>query len=196
MVLGPLKNFIKRKETLIASKPLVEGLEDGRVRLKKPQETWNEFLKLISGSESLVLDAVDGTKVIAKAKKVFLAGIDRDFGRGGANEPGPATLETVPSICEIVKDATFSKIFGSLSADVKNLCFTQHQIINFVEKYPDWLRPDGYATFFLFPARDHFFVADVRVFSARSFLVYLCRLGYSRIWLAHRHWVVVPQLAV
>ncbi len=155
------------------------------------------FLQLISGGESLVIDAVDGTEIIAKAKKVFPAGIDGDFERWSADESGQATPEIIPSVYEMSQDATFSQMFGSLNADARNLCFTQHQIINFVEKYLNWLWTDGYGTFFLFPSQGHFFVAFVRVDSDRKLRVDVYRFECSDVWYARdRFRVVVPQLAV
>ena len=45
------------------------------------------ILNLISGNESLILGAVDGTETLADAKDVF-AFIDPDFKNWGADEPG------------------------------------------------------------------------------------------------------------
>lgn len=154
------------------------------------------FLKLISAGESLIIDPVNGTEVIAKAKKVFPAGIDGDFKRWGADEPGQATPETIPSVYEMTANATFSQMFSSLNPDVRDLCFTQHQIISFVEKYPNWLRTDGYGTFFLFLSRGEVFVAYVYVYSDGLF-VRVYRFECSGVWYAvYRLRVVVPQLAV
>jgi len=154
------------------------------------------ILKMISGGHNLVLGACDGTKVIAKAKKTFLSGIDSDFEKWRADEPGQATPATVLDVYEMAEDATFSQMFGFLNVDVNKLCFTQHQIIGFAEKYPDWLRTGGYATFFLFKSHGHFFVASVGVYSV-GLHVYVSKFGRSDTWIAgRRHRVVVPQLAL
>ena len=159
------------------------------------------ILKLISGGQGLVIGACDGKRIIAKAKEVFRSGIDSDFERWRANEPGQPTPKTVPDVHEMVKDATFSQMFGFLGADIDDVgsmrkyCFTQHQIIDFVEKYPDWLRADGYATFFLFQSHDEFFVAGVCV-SSDGLFVRVSRFEDGHVWRAgRRRRVVVPRLA-
>jgi hypothetical protein len=153
------------------------------------------ILKLISGGQGLVLDACDGTKIIANAKKTFPFGIDSDFAGWKADEPGQPTPATIPNVYEMTKNATFSQMFGFLNVDVSKLCFTQHQIIDFVEKYPNWLRNNGYATFFLFKAYGHCFVAGVDV-DSDGLYVFVDRFGGGNVWSADgRHRVVVPQLA-
>ena len=153
------------------------------------------ILRLISGGKSLALDAVDGTETLADAKDTF-AWIDSDFKNWGADEKGPATKETPVDVHEMTKDAFFSQIFGSLNSDVRQLCLTQHQIKKFVRKYRNWLRTDGYGTFFLFESRGNFFVADVRFRSVDELGVHVRQFEYSVVWRAEgRRRVVVPQLA-
>jgi hypothetical protein len=153
------------------------------------------FLKLISGGESLVLDAVDGKDVLADANDMF-AYIDSDFKNWKADELGQPTGETPVEVYEMAKDATFPQMFGSLVTDVRRLCLTQAQIKGFVKKYRNWLRTDGYATFFLFESRGEVFVARVSVHSD-GLHVRVRRFVYSYVWYAgYRHRVVVPQLAI
>ena len=95
----------------------------------------------------------------------------------------------------MVKDGTFKQLFGSLEGDVAKLCFTQTQIKNFVKKHRNWLRTDGYGTFFLFQSKEKFFVADVHVLSD-GLHVYVYEFEDSFVWGAEdRHRLVVPQLA-
>jgi len=97
---------------------------------------------------------------------------------------------------EMAKDATFSQMFGGLNADVNKICFTQHQIKNFVKKHRAWLRTEGYATFFLFKSKGNFFVASVAFYSDGSLRVDVGRFGGSCVWRAgSRFRLVVPQLA-
>jgi hypothetical protein len=157
----------------------------------------NEFLKLISGGEKLELDAVDGSETIPGSNDMFKAGIDSDFVSWGANQKGRATGKTPVDVHEMTKNATFSQLFGSLASDVRKCCFTQHQIKNFIRKYRNWLREDGYATFFLFESNGNFFVAGVSIGSGDGLDVIV--LGFERgdVWYAEgRHRIVVPQLAV
>jgi hypothetical protein len=173
-----------------ASDEMINKIADALVKKEV-----NEFLKLISGGESLVLDAVDGTETLYEASDVF-AYRDSDLKNWGANQKGTATGKTPVQVHEIVKDANFSQTFNSLNADVKKLCFTQHQIKNFVKKYQNWLREDGYATFFLFESNNEFFVAYVYVYSGGKLSVNVDRFGDSNVWHAeYRHRLVVPQLA-
>ena len=155
----------------------------------------DEFLRVISGGESLVIDSADGSELLAEADDVFTY-IDSDFRNWDADEPGPATEQTAVCVYEMAKDATFAQMFGSLAPDVAKLCLAQAQIKGFVSKHRQWLRSDGYATFFLFKSHSHFFVARVRVRSDGRLRVYVYRFEYSCVWRAgHCRRVVVPQLA-
>lgn len=154
------------------------------------------FLKCISTNESLILDAVDGTEVLADAKDVFNGGIDSDFKNWDADEPGQPTAETAVEVYEMEKDATFSQMFGELNADTRKLCLSQSQIKNFVKKYRRRLRMGGYATFFLFESNGNFFVADVSVYSDGSRSVRVAQFEHSDVWDAGaRRRLVVPKLA-
>jgi len=153
------------------------------------------FLKLISGGESLTLDAVNGTETLVDAKDVF-AHIDPDFKNWGADEKGPETGETAVDVYEMVKDATFSQMFRKLNVDARKLCLTQHQIKNFVKKHRNWLRIDGYATFFLFESKGNLFVASVDFYSGDEFHVDVDQFEDLDVWYAeYRHRVVVLQPA-
>jgi len=153
----------------------------------------NQFLKLISDGQELIIDATDGKEILADAKDVF-AWIDNDFVNWGANEPGQSTEATSVQVYEMTKDANFNNMFESLG-NPENLCLTQAQIKGFVKKHRDWLRTDGYGTFFLFKSNGNMFVADVYV-SSDGLYVNVYRFGYSFVWDAeYRHRVVVPQLA-
>jgi len=155
----------------------------------------NPYLTLLSADEHLTLDAVDGAKTIAKAKDTF-AWIDSDFINYKADEAGPATEETPVNVYELTKDAAFAQMFNAASTDLNKLCFTKHQILNFIKKYKNWLRTNGYATFFLFKANNYFFVACVLVHGV-GLHVYVDRLENGNVWDAEdRHRLVLPQLAV
>ncbi|MFH1820540.1 MAG: hypothetical protein ABH805_01350 [Candidatus Nealsonbacteria bacterium] len=155
----------------------------------------NKFLKLISGDEILSLDAVDGTETLANAKDVFNY-IDSDLKNWGVDEEGPSTEKTIVDVYEMVKDATFSQMFGELNVDMRKLCLTQHQIKKFVEKHRKWLRTDGYGTFFLFESKGNFFVAFTFVTSFGELGVRVNQFEYSDVWCAElRPRVVVSQLA-
>jgi hypothetical protein len=154
------------------------------------------ILRLISGDYSLTIDAVDGTESLADAKDVFTGLIDPEFKNCGADEIGNPTTETPVDVHEDIKDATFSQMFGELNTDVRKLCFTQAQIKNFVKKHRNWLRADGYATFFLFESKGNFFVASVAFDSDGELFVIRRQLDDPGIWAAgYRRRVVAPRLA-
>ena len=173
-----------------------EFLKQGAVKVKTVVKKITEFLRFISGGETLILDACDGTEVISSSDDMFEAGVDPDFIDWDADEKGPATGEIEVSVYELIKDANFTDMFGSLDADVDKLFFTQHQIKNFIRKYRKWLRVDGYATLFPYKSRGNRFVANVFVRSGGELGVRVYRFGNSSVWYAvDRRRVVVPQLA-
>jgi hypothetical protein len=156
----------------------------------------NSLLKLISGGETLTVDAYDGTEILADAKDVFNY-IDSDFRNWKADEAGKATDETPVNVYEMVKDGTYAELFSSLNSDVEKLFFTQAQIKGFVKKHRKWLRKDGYGTFFPFKSNGKRFVAFVYVFSDDRLSVLVRMFEGDGVWRAEgRPRIVVPQLAV
>jgi len=152
------------------------------------------ILKLLSSDTPIIISACDGTHTLAKAKNVFKSYISSDFKDWGLNKPGKRTEETAVEVHEMVKDATFAQMFGSLGADLDKLCLTQHQIEIFCEDHSGWLRIDGYTTFFLFKEDERFFVAGVGVGSG-GLGVDVDRLEDGRVWRAdRRRRLVSPQL--
>lgn len=153
------------------------------------------FLKIISGGETVKLDSVKGNVTIADSKNVFTY-IDGDFKNWKVNTSSDATPETRVDVYEMTKDATFTQMFGSLCSDLDTLCFTQHQIVNFVTKHRNWLRTEGYGTFFLFKSDEQFFVAFVHFPDGGSLEVGVRRFEYPPVWLAsNRRRLVAPQLS-
>ena len=151
------------------------------------------ILRLISGAEELKLDAVDGKQTIHDSKGVFVY-IDGDFKNYGANTVGSSTKEISVDVYEMVKNATFAQMFGSLGNDLDKLCLTQHQILNFISKNRNQLRSGGNATFFLFKSGENFFVANVDV-NSDGLHVDVNRFENVGVWDAGRlPRVVVPQL--
>lgn len=164
------------------------------LRVKKKAKGGKPYLRLLS-DRPLLIPAVDGSAVLADATDVFTGYIDPDFRHYKADEPGPATQATPALVYELVQDATFAQMFGSLSPDVAKLCLTQAQIKAFVKKHHNWLRKDG-ATFFLFQSHSQFFVARVYFYGDGSLRVYAYHFEYDYVWNAEsRPRVVAPQLA-
>ena len=154
----------------------------------------NEFLRLIPGGQNLIIDPTDGSETLAVATDVF-AYIDSDFRHWQADEPALPTHEACVQSYEEVEDATCAQMFESLSSDVNQLCLTQSQIKNFVRKHRQWLRTDGYATFFLFKSYDQLFVASVRIDIGGRLGIGVNRFNHPRVRLAQElNRVVIPQL--
>lgn len=166
---------------------------------KQPEKAPILKLKLLSGAETLMLDALGGEETLANAKEVFRMGIDGKFKKLGINnKAGIATKKQAVDVHEIVMDATFAQTFGSLGTDLEKLCLTQAQIKNFCKKYPEWIRKDGGGNLFLFKSDEQFFVADVCVcydVDSEGLNVCVFRFTDNVIWLAeYSHRLVVPRL--
>jgi len=152
------------------------------------------YLKLISGDNKITIAPTDGKSTIASAQDTFPGYIDPDFVNYGVNVASDPTKETLVQVLEMIKDGTFSQIFGGFGENLDRLCLTQNQIISFVQNHFKWLRTDGYGTFFLFKVKNEFFVARVYRRDGRL-LVGVHRLGHVSVWGAGcRRRVVVPQL--
>ncbi|MCD8527772.1 MAG: hypothetical protein LRY41_00280, partial [Candidatus Pacebacteria bacterium] len=160
----------------------------------------NPYLRLISGGETVTISTCKGGKNanIYHAKKTFPGYIDPDFNNCGINLPQPATEKTDVDVYEMYnKNADFRTLFGSLSSDLKSLAFeSQEQIETFCKENKQWLRTDGYGTFFLFTeevdGEEKFFIADVG-FSSGGLMVYVFHLSSDRVWAASAaHRIVVP----
>ncbi len=174
----------------LALQDIVEG------RFTHISKKENSITRLLSKGESIIIDACEGKENLADAKDVFKSGIDSDFKNWNTNKPSKNTEETAVQVHEIVKDSTFVQMFGSLGTDLDKLCLTQSQIKNFCKKHSNWLRTDGYATFFLFKVDDLFFFASVDVYSDGLY-VSVVRFGFDDVWDADRaRRIVVPQQTV
>jgi hypothetical protein len=151
-------------------------------------------LRLLSEGQKVIIPACDGKATLAKAKDVFTGYVDSDFKNWGTDRSGEATPETKVAVYELVRDATFAQFFNSLIG-LNRLALTQHQIKEFVRTHWNWLRTDGYATFFLFRVEQEFFVAVVYFRSDGCLWVFARRFVDDCEWCGgFRHRVVVPQL--
>jgi len=162
---------------------------------EKSEKPTSSILKLLSASETLTIESLDGKEFIHGDRKVFKSYIDDDFKNWKLNQASEATKETAVQVHELVEDATFAKMFTSLSGDLDKLCLTQHQIKRFCVKYPGQLSQSG-ATFFLFKLNGEYFVAYVYVHDGGLY-VYVNRFEYDFLWDAeYGHRLVVPQALV
>ncbi|MCX6714464.1 MAG: hypothetical protein NTX72_01480 [Candidatus Uhrbacteria bacterium] len=161
-----------------------------------PEQKEDPILRRLFEDETITIAPCDGSRYIGKQEKTFVAGIDGDFERWNLNNRGKSTDAANVSVFEMIKDATFAQMFGSLGSDLDKLCLSQDQIIKFCETNRDKLRKDGYATFFLFKENENFFVAGVDV-SSDGLSVLVGPFEHDGVWYAGCvHRVVIPQLTV
>lgn len=146
----------------------------------------NTFLLPISfGWFSPVISPTDGEETLAEGKDVFCQ-IDSDFEKYGTNKKGPAAEAIAVCGFEVIKDATLPQIFGSLSSSPNKCCFiNQTQIKCFARDYSQYLRPNGYANFFLFEVDKKFSIANIHKYSNKVL---------EAIWLPYDGKIVVSPI--
>jgi len=208
-LIGAAIERVKNENSLFGSalKKLVNSTEEelDDFLKRKIEKQINSILRLISGGSTLTLKALDGSRLICKAKKTFKSFLDADFVNWGINKPGITTPETPISVHEMIANDTFLDIFRSLPGTWNQKWLSQNQVIEFCESLPDWLRQDGNATFFLVKKdenkpidenspEDNLVVVYVNVHSDGLY-VYVYRLEFDNVWYGEdRHRVVSPQL--
>jgi hypothetical protein len=119
--------------------------------------------------DTMSIDQCDGERTLKRADDVFASSkpsfLELDPVDLTKEEIGLDkiiwTYETPVEIYEMREHGIFSQIFSSILSDVRRLCFTQHQIINFVQKYREWLWKNNHEIFFLFESFGQLFVAFV-----------------------------------
>lgn len=153
------------------------------------RKTQDVCLKLLSGTENLTIEALNGKAITSEAKKTFQSG---DFFRNwGLDDSEIATAETKLAVYEITADVTFSQMFSSLADNLDRIVMTQNQIIQFCKEHATWLRPGSYANFFLIKKGGKYFVVDVYYDSGLNIQAYNFDINY--VWCAvDRHRLVVP----
>lgn len=166
--------------------------------MKDQLNTGLGLIRLISGGENLMIEALDGKACLFDAKKMFQSYIDGDFEKWQLNKPGKATLEIFTDVYEWVPEGTFAEVFTSISSDLEKIVMTQNQILWFCEKHRTWLRQEGYGTFFLIKENGEYFVVDVgSIFQSLGIAV--MRLGcdcdgIERVRCRYR--IVIPRLTL
>jgi hypothetical protein len=111
----------------------------------------NDILKLISDGEEIKLKAVDGTQNIYNNQyQLFSRKDEYAFSAIRLDQKSGATEETLLEVYETTQyNATFRRLYASLSTNLDDLCLTQHQILEFVASHPQWLK-SKYGTYLLF----------------------------------------------
>jgi hypothetical protein len=149
-------------------------------------------LKRLFVDRTIELASTNGEETISEASDVFTAGIYYAQKRG----PSKKTKKTAVAVYEMIKDGTYSQIFGGFGENLKRLCWKESQIVALCRDHTDILRKDGYATFFLFEGENGgFFVAYVGVGDGGRLYVRVRPLEYGLVWDAmFQLRLVVPQL--
>lgn len=165
-----------------------------------------KIFRLYPGDQNLAIRALDGSRIISEAKKVFKVYIDEDFVDLGINKLGIATPETPLNIHEITTNVTFLHIFHSLPGTWDQKWLSQSQVIEFCESMPGYLSPNRRATFFLIKKdenkpvdendpEDNLVVACVYPLAFARLIVLVYHLDNKSVWRGKdRHRVVSPQL--
>ncbi len=150
----------------------------------------NQVLEKVFKEELIVLKATSGKLKIKDCPSLFEVHLDAKF--KDLNKKQKPTKETKLVVYELKKDATFKEMYKSLQKDFKELCLTQHQIVEFFQKKKNYLQPKT-LTFFLFQEGDDLFVASTHL---KSDVLYIL-LDYFDdfiVWFAnYHHRLVVPE---
>ena len=125
-----------------------------------------DCLRLISGGHTLVLGPTDGKEIIFETKHLWTyscssSEIYESILRNEIRVMAPATPKMNVAVYERFKSGDPKFIFNSLENDLRKLCLTQAQIIQFTRRYRDWLVVNNIPTLFLFNINDEFFMADI-----------------------------------
>jgi hypothetical protein len=162
------------------------------------------IVERVSSEGSLVIEACSGKRTIWETEGVFSSAtvpvgvhVDgRDASFEAFNVAGHATgLQKVKRFNVVKKHTNPIEVFGALNIiRLSELCFTQDQIVSYVEKYPQKLvQHDGY-TVFLFQVDKDFFVAYTKV-PYYGVNIYSQKLDYPmwNLYRTHRIEIVVPE---
>lgn len=155
----------------------------------------DEVLNVIFKENKIIIDSLPANySTIANAKLKIFYDVSFDSECHNLNNEQGSSRETEVKVYELKQNATFFQMFTSLNDDLNKLCFTQSQIVNFCEKNFEYLRQDGFVTFFLFKENNEFFVAKVNVKFGRQ-TVFIHRLDYNYVWKSeHALRLVAPTI--
>lgn len=152
---------------------------------------FTSHFQLISPPEGLSLPATDREEIPDSIFDGYFDPQLNDPAVRGKNLPCPSTKSFV---YEMNEDGMYKDLFGSFGKDKEQLSWTWNQVKLFVVHYRNWLRQDGWATFFRLESG---FVAYVYVDDDGRLDVLVSRFDFSHVWNAeNRHRLVAPQQAV
>lgn len=144
-----------------------------------------EFMKVIE-SKMFALEPSDGSRTLHNAN------IFSNFGFIRLNHSGPTKPAMNVGLYMPRVEDTLDRIFGSIEI-MREYCLTQHQIVEFIEKYGEEYcgRRSSYEELnFLFEADGKILLLQVEYYSAATSLLYGGRPTgkfYGKIFLAEYH---------
>lgn len=146
---------------------------------------------------SLTIAPTKGDVTIAEATEVFTGYVDPNFQKWGTSQAGADTEATLVDVLEMSKDGIYKQLFGSLGRDVRSLCLSQPQIVEFCRSHREHLRQEGFGTFFLFEVNNELLVANVHVVEGRlrAYIDFFARSNDAKDS-GCRHRFVVKQQSV
>ena len=145
----------------------------------------NDRLRLLSGNALLVLDGTDGRETLFRATDLFRY-IDPNFKQWDCETSSPPAERIAVEVYEMVRDSTFSEMFGGFGVAFDSVALTQAQIKQFARLYPNWLKGGGNGTFFLFNGGIEYLVAAIYYFSDGRLGIRLRRLKPDRSFRAQK----------
>ena len=154
-----------------------------------------KFSTLVSKEKEFIIRPTRGLRTICKAADVFHAGIDSDFTEYKTDVRSRATSKMEVQIFEQIHNGKLAELFADFGQKLDDICFTQDQIISFVESYDKMISRNGWGTLLLFKVHSCHYVAAVSR-NDNGVLVYMFRLFPVGHTLLARddHRIVIPQL--
>lgn len=119
------------------------------------------FVRSLSSADKIILGATDGQANVYDSREVFKSFVDDDFKWWKLNQPGLAAPKTSLRVGEVIGNVSLKRIFLGLWSDIDRLVMTQNQIVRFCQEHPQWLRANGYSTYFLTKLGAEYFVVRV-----------------------------------
>lgn len=119
----------------------------------------NKILKLISGGETIRIRALDGSRVFKFSDGDLFKYVFFDLAGFDTNEHPTETGEAELLVYELVKDANIYQMFNSLNKSFEQLCLTQNQILEFLDKYKRYSK--NKTNHFLVKSNGKIFVAQI-----------------------------------
>jgi len=139
---------------------------------------------------TLSLKALEGSVNLHSAG-IFKEKIDPYYFHWSLDVKQSNSEETKIRVYELIADARFKSIFTYLDKDLKKLCLTQGQIVEYFKTYNLFLKSCR-STFFLFEEKEVFYVANISALDVDESSLEVYQINEWRKWHKNfQHRVVV-----